>query len=387
MSNLRSLIGYVDNSSFGSIVGLTTNYGSQYRQIRMYDPCISGTSPLLNGFFWRAPVGTSFINIELWGGGGSGAGGCCCMFGPPGGSGAYAYKSICSNDVGNLDGCPFEFCIGSGGCCSNSGSAPMVGYFGCKSYATGIGLCNFCAEGGGPGIAYCAYSVECCFCWDNTYSDSTGSTSSHGGAMDFVRNVYDYCGPHNINCGFSCFSSGGGIGNFSQLNQMGKLRSNPYVDRFGNARRFDSNCKNITYGHSVNHCYGGSCTGFNHCAPYYGADGGSFGLPGAITSPCNSDADDRCWIKQLIPYPGGLINTSGGYWRQHAQPLNMNSLQTPTFMNISMGIWSGGGDSEWGVPGSGGNTASQSGGNCYCGGPGSNGLIQITYGGYGRGFN
>ena len=130
MSNLRSLIAYADDSTFRSVVGLTTNYGSQYRQIRMYEYCQSATAPYLTAFNWRAPQGTTFVRFDIWGGGGSGAGSCCCMMGFPGGAGAWAYRTLCSKDVGDLSGCPFEFCLGSGGCCANNGQAPMTGYFG-----------------------------------------------------------------------------------------------------------------------------------------------------------------------------------------------------------------------------------------------------------------
>ena len=55
-------------------------------------------------------------------------------------------------------------------------------------------------------------------------------------------------------------------------------------------------------------------------------------------------------------------------------------------MNISMGYWGGAPDGNIGIPGAGGMTAAANGGNCYCGGPGYNGMVQITYGGSGQGY-
>jgi len=136
MADLRSLIKYADDSTLRSVVGLTTNYGSQYRQIRMYDFCQAGTQPYTNAFFWRAPQGTNFVKIEIWGSGGSGAGVCCCMWGFPGGAGAYAYRNLCAKDLGDLSGCPFEFCVGSGSCCTNNGTAPNINCYASGSWVT-----------------------------------------------------------------------------------------------------------------------------------------------------------------------------------------------------------------------------------------------------------
>lgn len=382
MADLRSLIRYADDTTLQRVVGLTTNYGSQYRQIRMFDFCNAGPRPFSNQFYWRAPQGTSFIKIELWGGGGAGAGTCCCMWGFPGGAGAYAYKTLCSRDLGDLSGCPFEFCVASGTCCANLGTAPMVGWMGCKTYATGVGLCNFCAEGGGPGMTFCALSHNCCFCYS-----TEGQNPLHGGTMDF-RNTNEFCGPHQPNCGHSCFTPGGGIGQFWNISNMGKNRANPYACMFnGKANRFDTCGNTVTLGHPVNHCYGGICIGTTHCAPYYGADGGAFGLPGAVGSPCNQDAGDWCMVKQYIPFPGGLINTKGGYWPRRYDSMNYaGENDYGPWMRGTMGIFAGGTDGNFGIPGAGGNSAGSRDGNCYCGGPGYAGMVQITYGGSGKVF-
>ena len=71
------------------------------------------------------------------------------------------------------------------------------------------------------------------------------------------------------------------------------------------------------------------------------------------------------------PYPAWDMNNAGYQGiHQHAKSL--------------MGFMSGGeghDDHHNGyVPGFGGKSSSSTGGNCYCGGPGGSGMIQITYG-------
>jgi hypothetical protein len=100
---------------------------------------------------WKVPsypgVGTTTITFEIWGAGGGGAGACCCAYGIPGGAGAYAYKTV----TGVTSGTPYNFVIGSPTCRVPS----VVGLDGCKTFVTGIGLTNFCAEGGVKGCSFC----------------------------------------------------------------------------------------------------------------------------------------------------------------------------------------------------------------------------------------
>ena len=92
-------------------------------------------------------------------------------------------------------------------------------------------------------------------------------------------------------------------------------------------------------------------------------------------------------VKQYIPYPGGLINTKGGYWARRYDSMNYAGENSyGGWMRASMGYWGGGDDGSHGIPGAGGNSAAATAGNCYCGGPGYNGLVQITYGGSGQGY-
>lgn len=97
---------------------------------------------------WKVPPDTSCITFEIWGGGGGGAGSCCCAWGIPGGSGAWAKKTI----TGDLGGCDYVMYAGFQACCS---PVMACGYRGCQSYVTGFGLSNFCAEGGFSGRTQC----------------------------------------------------------------------------------------------------------------------------------------------------------------------------------------------------------------------------------------
>ena len=107
-------------------------------------------------FHWKVPEGARLATFEIWGAGGNGAGAACCQQGIPGGSGAYAYKTInvtpgqcyiACNPIGQQ--CCY-FCIANHQC----------GFRGGKTYIKGDGLTNFCAEGGNPG-------VTCCYFFDN----------------------------------------------------------------------------------------------------------------------------------------------------------------------------------------------------------------------------
>jgi hypothetical protein len=98
---------------------------------------------------WTVPTNTTEIVFEIWGGGGGGAGACCCQWGVPGGSGAYARKTV----TGTLGGCQYEMVIASPTCCSPNAAC---GFRGCTTYISGFGLSNFCAEGGIPGCTICS---------------------------------------------------------------------------------------------------------------------------------------------------------------------------------------------------------------------------------------
>ena len=60
------------------------------------------------------------------------------------------------------------------------------------------------------------------------------------------------------------------------------------------------------------HCYYISLSNcpYGCCACYYGADGGARGVPGYTYMWCYNN---HCWNKQMIAYPGGLVNGKGGW--------------------------------------------------------------------------
>jgi len=97
---------------------------------------------------WTIPSGTTEVLFEAWGGGGGGAVACCCAHGPGGGAGAYVYKKIQGADV--VPGCQYQVCVAENNCRTSS----KTGRRGCKSFITGNGLSNFCAEGGFGGCMY-----------------------------------------------------------------------------------------------------------------------------------------------------------------------------------------------------------------------------------------
>lgn len=107
--------------------------------------------------YWCVPCGTTSITWEIWGGGGSGGGACCCQQGVPGGSGAYARKTLHYPEI--QGGWCYCMYVASSTCCSQC----CCGIRGCKSYVCGCNLSNFCVEGGLPG-------KTCCYAfWDTTY--------------------------------------------------------------------------------------------------------------------------------------------------------------------------------------------------------------------------
>ncbi len=99
---------------------------------------------------WTVPADATEVLMEIWGGGGGGAVSCCCSHGPGGGAGAYAYKLLKGSDV--VPGCEYQLCIASSTC----RTASKTGRRGCKTYVTGFGLTNFCADGGFGGCNYCS---------------------------------------------------------------------------------------------------------------------------------------------------------------------------------------------------------------------------------------
>jgi hypothetical protein len=377
MANLRDLVSYTDQQQIAAFqtAGISTVPatpisfpGSEYNQIQFRTHCAVNRFRHFECYVWKPPVGTTFIKFEIWGGGGGGPGTCCCMWGTPGGSGAYAYKCICTGF--DLGGSVYEICVASASCCSpiNTGAR------GCKSFVVGPGLRNFCAEGGYGGQSFCANcngSWEMfCLC-DYTQACAEGASMPYGAAI-----CCDMCTGHWGNCGFSCFTPGGGIGMYPIEYQ--DVTETQY-DLIGAGTTFGSNCRRVHYGHALNPCYGGLCWSMcAYCAPYFGADGGAIGLPGLMGSPCNH-AMDWCMITQYHPYPGGLINTRGGYLPYRYTSMNLAG-ENGAHYRFQDYFGHSSNRADEGIVGLGGRSASSESGNCYCGGPGHAGMVRITYG-------
>jgi len=148
---------------------------------------------------WCVPAGTSCITFHIWGAGGGGAGACCCQQGVPGGSGAYAYKSISATP-----GDTYDLCAGWNGICCSRTCRGCRGY---TSYITGNGLSNFCAEGGYGGKSCCfAYWRFCCtgrtqgYWYMDNCSERAPYYGADGGACGNAGFAYSYCGCDTNNC-------------------------------------------------------------------------------------------------------------------------------------------------------------------------------------------
>ena len=148
---------------------------------------VDGFTNYYGGFCWQGECSTVYrqwcmgycvfpgvttVQFEIWGGGGGGAGGCCCQQGSPGGSGAYALKTLCASDLGvdTLGGMCYLVCIGPNSQCSIN----CTGCQGCKTWITGCGLSNFCADGGMSGRT-------CCFIFHDAHGANLTGTYGPGG--------------------------------------------------------------------------------------------------------------------------------------------------------------------------------------------------------------
>lgn len=220
MAILRSLLGTKDinvSGIYSGGIGHLRPGQTTYFYVHDCGTCDTAASAFNSQFYccWKVPgsptgTGTTVVTFEIWGGGGGGGGACCCMIGIPAGAGAYARKTV----TGIASGTAYDICIGTIGCrCPD-----VVGTRGCKSFVTGSGLSNFCADGGWPGCSFCAVNHD-----SRIYHFKT---ALGGAAAGCCQGVYGGC--HDI-VGFSTFS---------------------------------------------NFCVG--C-----CAQYFGADYGAYGLPGA----------------------------------------------------------------------------------------------------------
>ena len=277
-------------------------------------------------FWWCAPPGTTNITFEIWGGGGSGGWAQCCQQGNPGGAGAYAIKTLCAccNPAtgepwpgGTFGGMCWEMFIAPA---TQDQSTCCKGYQGCKSYITGCGLTNFCAEGGMPG-------KTCC------YAFFSGRVCGQADAVGV--HTYGPSGTQETAC----------------LNEYRPCY--PMV------------CSGMYTFHPCEAAY--TCD----CACYYGADWGVPGKLGWFRSDC---ACNFCFAKIAVPNPGGMRSRCTRWHIQQGRCCAYDHTCRHDGLAGEMVKHCFAGQH----PGKGGASGASSGGNCN-GHRGSPGFIRVHY--------
>lgn len=174
---------------------------------------------------WVVPDGVRHVTFEVWGGGGGGGSGgnqCnCCQTGEPGLGGAYARKS-----VNVTPGDYYWVCAGNGGMAHDhpQSGVPVSnccnGISGGASYVIGVGLTNFCSEGGRGGRS--DLGVQCYYwCGCNGYSSATPGISataygydyhahSNGYSMSYTQEESPYHHQKRAGNGAGPYGGGGG---------------------------------------------------------------------------------------------------------------------------------------------------------------------------------
>lgn len=162
----------------GQVTGVSTGIADQFYLYNNNYWSVSNGGCCLN---WTVPALTTSIRFELTSGGGTGSIGACCSNGPSGGAGAFVTKTLFAYKDFTPGSTAYTICAGGTSqcsCCRQCTSRACCGRRGCKSYVTGSGLSNFCAEGGawgwhhcGGGCYSCVAPAQCskclqvCACW------------------------------------------------------------------------------------------------------------------------------------------------------------------------------------------------------------------------------
>ena len=295
-------------------------------------------SPNYYKWTWRVPDGVSTATFHIWGGGGAGAPAYCCMSGVSGGSGAYAFKTI-SVSPGDCYTTCYEgyerYCCTSashvnGGITDQAAKYIMYGTRGMKTYVTGTGLTNFCAEGGNPGATRCGNS------WGQDQQNN--SPNHHPGALQCQ--LWKIC--HVVE----------------------RRTIDSDNDRYAVAKYYgaDGGSKGMYA------CWKGSC--------------------------CNNNDQNanRCGDRWVIPFPGGLTPNKWAPYgdmelpSKHGGHLHLKNCQ---IIFTPHGDWGSMQRSQWlgyicsaypsGQVGVGGISATTCGGTCCCGAPGGVPHLRIEY--------
>jgi len=187
MASLRTLLGIVTESSLASAsapdaFSKLPPYPSPGRCVQYISALHGATCQGYDTSFdyyayqaWCVPAGVSDVIFEIWGAGGGGGSSCCCGRAIPGGSGAYAVKRIrgtLSGTTSSIQGCCYSIDVAQPG---NGRDGNTCGQQGGKTFITGFGLTNFCAEGGHGGCSCC---YACCCTWYNIVQN--GGTTRTG---------------------------------------------------------------------------------------------------------------------------------------------------------------------------------------------------------------
>ena len=88
--------------------------------------------------------------------------------------------------------------------------------------------------------------------------------------------------------------------------------------------------------------------------------------------------DNHCWNKQLVPYPGGLVNGKGG-WLPGTQCETYGCGYCQFHYAMAQLGWGGSYSDNNYIPGTGGPSAWVQGGGCCYGQMGNPGMVRISY--------
>jgi len=122
------------------------------------------------------PAGTNEIIFDVWGGGGGGGRSRCCGHGGPGGSGAWARKTLNSSQFSTGD-C-YMITVGRATYCSQDNTGCAGNYTCVCSRAND--LARICSQGGGRGCWYCTGTC----CTTNAYCTCEVNQTASGGDIN-----------------------------------------------------------------------------------------------------------------------------------------------------------------------------------------------------------
>jgi|LWDU01.1.fsa_nt_gi hypothetical protein len=179
---------------------------------------------------WTVPTGVKVIKFEILSGGGpGGSSGDDYDTGLGGAGGNYTSKLLCldAGEFNSVAGSESSYTLCAAGtsqcsCCLNCNRNCRHG---CKSYATGPGLSNFCSMGGHGGSTSWDVNSNCYSCHIGNIQCDRGNynagwvthqcnNATYGGDVEFRGTTGSYHRQYNC-CSDSFSTSGGAVGPFS----------------------------------------------------------------------------------------------------------------------------------------------------------------------------